>query len=85
MQAKSLAGHKLSAKALELVESLEGKVLIINTTTLVLAEQTIDLNGEVIHEILIMMPGLCDRSTFNCIWCTLLTVKGHIFAECGCF
>jgi hypothetical protein len=38
MQAKSLGGQKLSAKALELVESLEGKVSIISTVILGLAE-----------------------------------------------
>ena len=35
MQAKSLPGRTLSVKALELVESLEGKVSLMNTITLV--------------------------------------------------
>lgn len=45
MQAKSLSGHTLSVKASEMVESLEGKVSMIDIIT-----QCVGLNREAIHE-----------------------------------
>lgn len=62
MQAKSLAGHTLSVKALELIESLEGKVSMIQY--LLFFWLYMGLNREAIHRKIIMMPGLCGTFMF---------------------
>lgn len=87
MQAKSLAGHTLSVKALELIESLEGKVSMIQY--LLFFWLCMGLNREAIHRKIIMMPGLCGTFMF-CnhaqLDCMLVHfINGRIYAERGCF